>query len=276
MPDTLFYSIVKVVPHPLREEALNLGVVVVSEDGTFAEYRFAKGFKERLRALAPDVNPALVEAFVEDFDETLRPHDKGPVTRLTARALSELAGRFGYQFQISMPRSVLSQDPEVALAELFDEYVAPPSAAPRNIVDRPTIRQRVKHALREWKVPNSAVVPTPPLPVQHGTNHMDLGIKRANGAAESIAVALEPISFEVQTQETIRHQRDHVAWIARDLDPTAQTPALCVVLSGPSPANRGLYQESREMLSEFDVQLVQIGKMTPLRRVLAQSGVAID
>src|SRR5437016_72781 len=102
MTDTLFYSIVKLVPHPIREESINLGVVVVSEEGDFAEYRFSRGIRERLRALAPDVNPAIVDEFVEGFGDLLRPHDSGkPMAEPTPETLAELADHFAYQFQVT-------------------------------------------------------------------------------------------------------------------------------------------------------------------------------
>ena len=40
------YSVIRYVPDPLREEHINIGVIVVAEDGSFADCRFLSNWEK--------------------------------------------------------------------------------------------------------------------------------------------------------------------------------------------------------------------------------------
>ena len=61
------YSIIRFVPNPVREEALNLGVVLIGAEGQFGHYRMLARIKSRMRLLAPRFDPRLVDSFEDDL-----------------------------------------------------------------------------------------------------------------------------------------------------------------------------------------------------------------
>jgi hypothetical protein len=275
-PETFHFSVVRLVPHPLRDEAINLGIVLVSESGQFADYRFRKGYRRKLRALAPDVRPELVERFLDDFEARfLRVEDQlrlGSEPMATVKeTLDQLADQHAYQIRFSPPRPVLTEEPARALEALFEELVAAIPQARRTVVDRASIKRTVVRALRSWDVAVELLVEKPQIPVRHGFNSLELAVRRA--AQDGLALAVEPISFSNPVQDEVVRQRDHVAWVASDIIEETGPLPICAVLGEPISHNRDLFEESMELLLDVRVTPIEATDVLPLRGLLERAGV---
>jgi hypothetical protein len=275
-----YYSVVKVAPHPIRDETFNLGVILISESGDYSDFRFTTHVRQKLRALAPDAHFATIQRFVEDFKsrfprvgaiEPLYQIDRLPVS---VEVLKEFAARYSTQIKLTAPRPVIAEDPNRILRKLFEEFVAPIRLARKPLVDRPTIRRWILHTLRNLSVPKAAIVDHPSIPVRHGTNTLDIGVRR-NGARNGVvAVALEPISFALSSADEIVRQRDHVAWVAYDSVPAAGARlAIGAVVTQPIDSNRRLFDESTSIFRDVGVVMVQFEQTQPLRDILVRAGV---
>jgi hypothetical protein len=275
--DTFVYSVVRFVPHPIRDEAINVGVVLVSPSGEHVLHRFTRAFRSRLSVLAPDVDPRMVERALSDFQARfpgdLAQAPLGSEARpLTEDALRQLSTSYGYQVRFTPPRPVAVEEPERSLAQLFDEYVGPiTSGEAGGVPGRAKVRRRVLRRLRDWSVPRDRVIERPKIPVRHGSNTLDIGIERA---ANDLAVAVEPISFSISATEEIVRQRDHVAWVAADADRSASDFIICAVLGEPSVQNRDIFVESESLFRDVDVTPVPMSEIDQLRDVLANAGMA--
>ncbi len=276
MTETYYYSVVKLVPHPVRDEPINLGVVLTSGTGDYADYRFTRAFKTKIRALAPDVPPAFVERFIAEFPALLpRVKEQQMFSGLTpleprVETLDRLAEQHAYQIRFTPPRPAIG-DPERLLQELFEEYVAPIRLAEPEPVGRSAVRTRIVRALHQWHIPRQQIVEAPRLPVRHGVNSLDLGIRRS--VSNGLAVAMEPLSFSIEAQPDIVRQRDHIAWVVTDLREDVERPTICAVASTPLPANKQLLDETIELFKDLRVEVIPVEKLEQLRVLLATAGV---
>jgi hypothetical protein len=121
------YALLRVVPRPERGERLNAGVVVYCPGSRFLDARVHLD-PDRLRALAPDLDPGAVLAHLEALRKACAGGpEAGAVGRMPPRE------RFGI---VVAPRSTVVQpspvhtgfceDPGEALERLFRTMVLPP------------------------------------------------------------------------------------------------------------------------------------------------------
>ena len=96
------YAVVRTMPDLLRQETVNIGLVLLADDGSFADARFAD--LGRVVQLSPRVDLRPIAVFEDAVRESL------PVTR--------------HQLPLQPPRSQLSVD---RLLEWSREFGGPPS-----------------------------------------------------------------------------------------------------------------------------------------------------
>jgi hypothetical protein len=124
-PSAFQYAILRVVPRVERGEAVNAGVVLFCRQRRFLAARVGLDV-ERLRALAPDADPAPLVAHLEAMARIAAGDpDAGPIAALDA------SERFGWlvapsstMIQPSPVHTGLAEDPAAALDRLFERLVA--------------------------------------------------------------------------------------------------------------------------------------------------------
>ena len=157
------YSVLRVVPDPVKNEAVNIGAVVVEADGPRGDIIFTERFKTRVAALRKDFPVAAIVAAVEDLKVFLGLEPKvrfgaetvvgNPRARLDT-ALRYLEG----QLQLTEPRSYQAESLDSAVQEIYQRYVAKKLPRPVEIVtNQPTasqMRNRIWATVRKWQRPN--------------------------------------------------------------------------------------------------------------------------
>src|SRR5690349_8523785 len=99
-PSSFDYAIIRVVPRVEREEFINAGVILFCRPRRFLEARVELD-RERLAALAPDLDPDLVQRYLEIFPRVAAGGpETGPIGQLP------LAERFHW---LTAPRSTIIQ-----------------------------------------------------------------------------------------------------------------------------------------------------------------------
>lgn len=122
------YAVVRVVPRVEREEFLNAGVILWCAEADWLGARVELS-PERLRALAPEADAALVASHLEAIPRIAAGDPgAGPIARLSRRERWHwLVAPRSTILQVSPVHAGLCQDPAEALAHLLDRMVRPPA-----------------------------------------------------------------------------------------------------------------------------------------------------
>jgi len=126
------YAIVRVVPRVERGEFLNAGVIVFSSTRAFLGARIELD-RERLMTLAPGVDLAVVESYLEAIPKICAGGgEAGSIGALPQRARFHwLVAPRSTIIQTSEVHSGVAEEPAQALDSLFEKLVRmPPSSGP--------------------------------------------------------------------------------------------------------------------------------------------------
>jgi len=110
--------LVKLVPHALRDECINVGVVVVEPSGDFADVRFTRDLR-RVECFAPNVELEILEYLEKTVRARLR-EIKG-----REQLLEVLEASFGTIFDVGPTRGLVAEDPAAEMRVLERDYLAP-------------------------------------------------------------------------------------------------------------------------------------------------------
>ena len=119
------YALVRVVPRVERGERINAGVVVLCRPRRYLAAR-TRLDEARLRALAPDVDPAAVGRYLTAIERIAAGDgDAGPIARLTqAERFHWLVSPSSTIIQPSEVHTGVTEDPAAELESLFSDLVA--------------------------------------------------------------------------------------------------------------------------------------------------------
>ena len=118
------YAVIRVVPHVERGECINAGVVLLCRSKAFVG-AVTWLDEARLRAIAPDTDPATIRPHLEAIEKVARgdPHG-GPIARLpNAERFHWLVAPASTIIQPSPVHTGLTDDPASELERLFETLV---------------------------------------------------------------------------------------------------------------------------------------------------------
>jgi hypothetical protein len=149
---TFRYSVIQYVPSPVRDERINVGVIVVGADPEFFGSRLlAPSQRGRLKRLGfaqsfsflDDLGRELVESAVTEGELPL------PTSRPWSATVLEAAHMaWANTVQLTAPRAAIHERPKVLLDSLYAELVADPAERRHRARDRRWIRRRALTGLR--------------------------------------------------------------------------------------------------------------------------------
>jgi hypothetical protein len=127
------YSVVRYVPSVIRDEAINLGILLETDNPPGLYLRFL-GSMSRVRRRYPDANLVALRHLSEHFlklqhevDPNQPIFDFANAPGVTLGALHK--GSVDTTFQITAPRATAGEDPVAELNDVFELFVAEPSTA---------------------------------------------------------------------------------------------------------------------------------------------------
>ena len=142
MPLTSYYSVVRYVPDVIRDEGINIGVLL--EAGTNGNRQVVHSFTESFQRAAkidPYLNTAALERSISNVIEQI-------VIAADAITLDELATHHSAgKIQITQPRLTLADNIETELQELFEQFVWEEREERQRGVTEVKLRQKVVQAL---------------------------------------------------------------------------------------------------------------------------------
>ena len=156
---TCNYTVVRYVPNVLRDEPVNIGVILQCTEVAFISGIFAKNFETRLRG---QVNPgdkvvlsAYVQGFQQQFSHYSSVSQKGLFASSDAKILQtdylvQLSRQRSSKLQFSELKTATTSDPETELERLYNTFVG--EVEHPNAVKRSRFKSVVKKDLVSAKL----------------------------------------------------------------------------------------------------------------------------
>ena len=250
---TYSYTVSRFVPNQIRNEAVNIGIIVVDPDTGKTAHRFRDNLRG-LRARCPGANLRGLEEIVGSIQVSDMPDG--------VDALARLADRHVYTLQFTSPRAVTAPTLKDALHMVFGIYVDE-AAADKQAAARASARGRLlgeidAEAARSGMV-GDAAIPRPTFAGSRGVFRPDRAFRVGSGA-----VALHALSFAAQPWRALKDAK--VLAIEYE-DATAKTADLeCAAIVDPAPGDgdpggREMYEQAAGHLEDKDCEVVLAGRM---------------
>jgi Protein of unknown function (DUF3037) len=149
--NTLRYRVLRYTPNLIRDEWVNIGVLLEEVSGPRRAVRLIEESSEiaRVRRLHPGADEDLLRALPADIDARLRAPEAD--ARLYLEKLSDTLSNV---LQFSPARAVMAEDFDAEIDRLYREHVAPPPATRGGIVEntRVWIRGRLNDIFRRHRI----------------------------------------------------------------------------------------------------------------------------
>jgi len=149
---TLTYRILRYLPNLVRDEWINIGVLLEDADGARRAVKLIEEDAEfaRLRRLCPGADDGVLRALGADFDAQL-----GAPAEAASQYLRKLEQTLSNAVQFSPVKAVLAEDFDAELDRLYRDHVAPPLRARGGIIEstRGWIKARLNDVFRRRRVP---------------------------------------------------------------------------------------------------------------------------
>jgi len=206
----LNYRVLRYTPNLVRDEWLNIGVLLHDPASRRLEARFAEEPAElaRVRRLHPAADFDLLQALPRDFETQIAQHRDDP-----AAYLAKLDETLSNLLQFSPRRALLAEDFDAELDRLYRAYVEPPRptrAAVEVENSRTAIRARAREVFRRAGILNSLAkgVPVEEFTEPGDPMRLDFAYQRngTRGFLHSLALTRDPAQAKVlaYTAERIR------------------------------------------------------------------------
>jgi DUF3037 family protein len=150
-PNTLRYNILRYTPNLVRDEWVNIGVLLEEVGGARRALRMIEESSEmaRVRRLHPNADEELLRGLAGEFDARLREPEEAVRTYLEklGQALSNV-------IQLSPQKAVFADDFDAELVRLYREHVAPPPRARGGLAEnaRNWLRGKLRDVFRRHHI----------------------------------------------------------------------------------------------------------------------------
>ena len=126
-----FFMVVRYVPRVLREEFVNVGVVLSCPEANFQDIQTLQSFGDDSKAKLLDGDGLFVRHTITKLRNTLQGktlqtmlgEKLSPEGELSLEGMTALHHAYCNNIQFSLPRTVLTGNPKETLYELYTEYV---------------------------------------------------------------------------------------------------------------------------------------------------------
>ncbi len=147
----LEYRILRYAPNLVRDEWVNIGVLLEEVDGFRREARLIQepGELARIRRLHPNADEALLRSLPAEFEARL-----GEPSDQVRTYLEKLGQTLSNTLQFSLQTAVLAEDFDAEMDRLYRDHVAPPPRMRGGIVEstRAWIRERLRDVFRRHRL----------------------------------------------------------------------------------------------------------------------------
>ncbi|MGA9144001.1 MAG: DUF3037 domain-containing protein, partial [Candidatus Acidiferrales bacterium] len=150
---TLTYRILRYMPNLIRDEWVNVGVLLEEANGTRRAMKLIEDDAEiaRVRRLYPGADDSLLRGLPSEFEARFQE----PGAAAVAAYLEKLDQTLSNALQLSPRKGLLAEDFDAELDRLYHDHVAPPPRMRGGIVEstRGWIKARLNDVFRRRRVP---------------------------------------------------------------------------------------------------------------------------
>jgi hypothetical protein len=153
-PNTLRYHILRYTPNLVRDEWVNIGVLLEEVGGARRALRLIEETSEiaRVRRLHPNADEELLRGLPGEFEARLREPDESVRTYL-----EKLGQTLSNAIQLSPQKAVFAENFDAELDRLYHDHVAPPPRVGKGLgvmeSTRAWIKARINDVLHRRRVP---------------------------------------------------------------------------------------------------------------------------
>ena len=261
MMSTYSYIVSRFVPNQIRNEAVNIGVVVVDPDTGKTAHRFMNNLRG-LRPRCPGADLVGLEDIVRSIQVTDMPGGVDDLERI--------ADIHTYSLQFTEPRAVVAPTLEDAMRKVFDIYVleaGAAEAAPARTDARRKLLGEIDDTAARCGIAEEAAMPRPEFAGARGVFRPDRAFRVGDGA-----VALHALSFAAQPGRALSDAKvlavDYEDAAAR----TAYLECAAVVEPAPgegNPSGQEMYDQAAGHLKDKGCEVVPAGRMPGYVRGIA-------
>ena len=169
------YYLVRYVPHPEREEFLNIGLLLHSAEEQFLDCLITPDFR-RLKRFHRQADLEFLRDLQGHFEQQIQQHEDN-----LQGFIDEMQQSLSHLIQLAPARPVLAAEPQALLAQLFERLVGKRPADLPAANTRMRIKQRLAEALRRARVFNDQRfekrIPAEPLTHAGNPFHFDFGYR---------------------------------------------------------------------------------------------------
>jgi hypothetical protein len=256
MPEQLgrfVYSVIRVVPDPIKDEAINVGVVVTPAEGAGGAMRVHLNdpVRARIKAAQNDYDIEALRRSLEDLraalgiDPRLVSGEAG-TPPAGAAVLDGVAGRLGNQLQLTPPRRYLALSLDEAVQKLFARYVTwrLPTRKRGKRLTHAALRDQILQVVSAWESPTLRVEQGGMLRGQSATHHADIVVHNGHPRAALFAVPT------YRSDEELPYlYRDRIPTVAQDMPADFSIYAVLPPLGqSADEAERRFAEETRRLL----------------------------
>jgi hypothetical protein len=242
------FAILRYVPDPVRQETINVGVVVASDEPSRNAVRVLQRTEgRRLKWLGFDDD---IE-FLGDLADEMRSTALSDGERLwNIEALERAHKDWGGTVRVSEMRAALHDNADQLCDELYARYVASPRVKrPSSYRDRRTARRMVSSALRQ-RLPKRVVKTRLIVRGRFEEHRFDIAL--GNGTPLHLVSTL---SFEVPSKDELQTEVDAFAWAVNDVRLVEDDVPITVVTIGER--QRALLDRAEKMYGSLGARLVR-------------------
>ena len=243
--------LLRVVPHPLRDDFMTVGVVLVEANGEFADVRFTRDWK-RVGCFAPEIETELFER--------LEASVRGALKEIRRREdlLQMIEQGFGTLFDVGPGKAVVALDPVAEMQVLARDYLDPMQPVERaRRLGRLGIVSRMQEAFADAGVLGllQRDIDMKEFTGENDPLRVDFGFRVGKSLKMFQALALN-LSREPAVTLTYRYAR-----IQEGLKARGEEALLTAVINEDAVRNKGEVASGIAMLRASEIQVRGVGEM---------------
>lgn len=253
----LFYSVIRYLPDPVRQEVFNVGIIVAEADGLRAKVLLPQQLG-RLRRLGYIQESGFLRDLEREINTSMLPRQEqllaGPPV-WTLESLRRAERDWGGTIQFSPLRPASDVPAAGAVDWFFERYVAPPPVRHRP-PDRRAIKSRVRRALIRSihskyprAKPERVVRIDDAVSGKLESHTFDFTVRNSR-----LLQVVHTVSFDVGVREALARDLDATKWALKDIQDAKLRVPVAVV--GMGWRQEKLRQSTQELLPELGARFV--------------------